>query len=183
MVASKTWLLKGVTIDNVGSEIQPVKEPNSDHPVSIAPTIHSESETSVPLALSQLSLGPQTVGFLVRVWSLVAWLTPATSHPPLGLPFQSPSQSKIVNPVISPASTSPSLLASLWVPPLTSANPSSPLLKNWKVMSALSKIVWSACGWAITKTSPASIVEPSGNVFQNSYSPCVEGSLLTFGKA
>ncbi len=54
-------------IEIVGSLTQPLKEPIVSHPVSLSPTIHSESVAFVPAEADQSLLGPQIVLFLVSI--------------------------------------------------------------------------------------------------------------------
>jgi hypothetical protein len=54
-------------IEIIGSLTQPLKEPIVSHPVSLSPTIHSESVAFVPAEADQSLLGPQIVLFLVSI--------------------------------------------------------------------------------------------------------------------
>ena len=116
---------------------------------SLSRTIHSESSASSPAEpwapVSGLSshngLPEVTDDFLTKVWSLVAFETPATAHP---LPGSAPTI-----PITS--KTKP-------VPTSVKAKTSSPLLKYVKVWSHSAWIASSALPWQTTYTSSAAKV-------------------------
>ena len=85
-----------------GSVAEGVYEPKFAHSESESVTTHSESETSVPDEFAQSTFGPEIEFFLVKVWSFVAFVTPATSQPLPGSTVGTPTISiKLKSPLLS----------------------------------------------------------------------------------